>query len=700
MINFVERNTPRIADIFVFEDMESLDNCDCYEVFSREKNVVIKGNNNVAKAMGYYRYLKEYCNVLITDGNYDISYVKTAPLPENKISFKVQQKLRLSFSYERYSAEIDGWGFDRWEKELDFLAMHGVNTPMILAGSDGVLYKTLVEDFRTKKETALEFIAGSQFYSYQLKGNLFGYLPVFSVDYLERKIEVGRKATERAKELGMLPIHQGYLSAVPFSFRRNYSKADLIKRPLWNRFPPAMTIEPRDDIHINVFQGAYLSKQRELLGEVHNYIFDPISDTDFKGFHSFIEKTIPMYINYIKTFDSEATWFVHSDSIDNFPARVESLVVIDEDGKKYKETNGFNGNDFIVGYKGNLKGRTAICGNMAELFKNPYNIIKKEYPNAVGTGNFFDSDSNNNMFYNLAFEMLTRDDEIDPDSYFESYSMRRYGTADFADFLKKLQNLCYGENSKMNLASAVCARPCTELYHTAPLDTFELPYDNKELFSLVKSAIQSETKKNELFRKDIQDAMRQVLSNVLYPIYQQTVACFRNKAIEPFERTTNAFMEIMGDIDRLLKTVPETNMFTHMQSARQLGDTKEINQNLEVNFMMYHTMFGPLKNPIVYDTNWREWGGMVKDFYLKRWYIFFRMMASYFDKPKKFKDMSKKRPFDRNEFSDTLLTKRFEYAENEWIKDYIPRPSGIGEEDTIELINELIEKYDSIINEF
>ena len=525
-------------------------------------------------------------------------------------------------------------------------------------------------------------------------------MPIYSVDYFDKKIEVGKKATERAKELGMSPIHQGFISAIPFSFRRNYTKTDLIKRKVWNQFPPAMTIEPTDSVHISVFQKAFLEKQKELLGEVHNYLFDPLIDVDFKGYNSFIEKSISMYINLIKGVDPEATWFVHSDALHQYPERIEGMVIIDEAGDKAASSDGFNGNDFVVGYKGNLNGRTVICGNMQTLSENPYLKAKGQFNNAVGTGLFFDSDGCNSLFYNLAADMLTCDTAVDLREYFTAYSKCRYGTEAFTDFLCNLQALCYNKNSVLNLASAVCARPCTELEHTAPFDTFELPYNNKDLLELIKTVVDSDIKMNDFFRKDIQDVMRQVLSNVLYPIYRQAVACFKNKAVEPFEKTTNAFVEIMSDIDRLLKTVPETNMFTHIQSARQLGDTKEVTQNLEVNFMMYHTTFGPIKNSVIYDTNWREWGGVVKDLYLKRWYIFFRMMASYFDKPKKFKDMSKRRPYDRNEFSGTLLTQRFEYAENEWIKDYIPRPSGIGEEDVIEVIKELIEKYEPIIVEF
>ncbi len=699
MTDLVLRNTPKIVEQFIFEDYSSDNNCDEYKIYSEDKKIIIAGSSKIAMAMGYYRYLKEYCNVLITSGDFDISYIKSAPLPDKTITYSVPQKLRLAFTYERYASEIDGWGFDRWEKELDFLAMHGVNAPLILAGVDGVLYKMLME-FRFKKETALEFIAGSCYFYHQLKGNIFGFLPIYSVDYFDKKIEVGRKATQRAQELGMSPIHQGFISTVPFSFRRNYTKTDLIKRKVWNQFPPAMTIEPTDSVHIDVYQKAFLNKQSELLGPVHNYLFDPLVDVDFKGYTSFVEKSIAMYVNFIKSFDPETTWFVHAEAMHTYPERIKGMVIIDEAGDKAVASNGFNGNDFIVGYKGNLNGRTVICGDMQSLSENPYINIKEKFSNAIGTGLFFDSDGCNTMFYNLAAEMLTADKAVDLTEYFAIYSKNRYGNVAFADFLEGVQQLCYNKNSKLNLASAVCARPCTELYHTAPFDTFEIHYSNQKLFALLKSVLDSDAKMNDLFRKDVQDIMRQVLSNVLYPIYLQTVACFKNKAVEPFEKTTNAFVEIMTDIDRLLKTVPETNLYAHIQSARQLGDTKEVSQNLEVNYMMYHTTFGPIKNSVLFDTNWREWGGLVKDLYLKRWYIFFRMMASYFDKPKKFKDMSKRRPYDRNEFSGTLLAQRFEYAENEWIKDYIPRPSGIGEEDVIEVIKELVEKYEPIINEF
>lgn len=699
MYDFILRNTPKIADSFVFETIESDGGLDTYKVFARDKKIVVCGNNNVAKAMGYYRYLRDYCGVMLSGGNYDISYIKTAPLPEGEIIYTVPQKIRMAMTYERFAAEAESWGVDRWEKEIDFMAMIGVNTPLALTGSDGVLYKTLME-LRIKEENALSFISGSSFWPRQLTGNIFGYLPMNSPDYFAKKIEIGRFVTQREKALDMNPVHQGYISSVPFTFRKHYSKADLIKLPVWNSFPPSMTLSPDDDIHIKVLNGLFLQKQRELLGEVHNYIFEPLYDVDFKGYTSFVDEASQMYMSFIKEIDSEAKWFVHSSSLYSLDKKIDGMVIIDESGESFASHGGFGSNSFIIGLRGNLNGRTVICGDAETLAENQYIKSKESYPNLEGTGLFFDSDSNNPLFYSLAAEVLTANKSIDMSDYLKRFSLGRYKTDKYTGFLSKLVKTCYCKGSKLNQASALCARPCTKIDHTAVGDTFDRPYDNKDLLALVKEALDNDAVKNEAMRLDLQDLVRQTLSNVLRPIYLQATECFFRVEAAAYEKTSNAFIEIAQDIDRLLKTVEQTNLYHHLDFARQLGDTKEVRQNLEVNFLMYHTIYGPMKNPLIFDDSWREWGGMTADFYLKRWYIYFRMLASYFGKPKKLKDISKHQPLGRNAFAQTLLSKRLEYMENEWIRDYIPRPTGIGEEDTLEVIKELIDKYESVINEF
>ncbi len=699
MKDFVVRNTPKIAEAFDFRLCPDKNGCDTYEVFSEDKKIIICGSNKIAMAMGYYRYLHDFCNVLLVNGDYDISYIKNAPLPDKKLTFTVPQKIRMAMTNERYAAEADAWGFDRWEKEIDFMAMNGVNTPLALTGSDGVLFKMLTE-MRIKPETVSSFISGSSYWYRQLTGNIFGFLPVNSTAYYERKIAIGKMVTEREKELDMNPVHQGLMLTVPFSFRRHYPKTDLIKLPPWNAFPPAMTIAADDYGYLRIFNKNYLELQKELLGEVHNYIFDPLTDVDTKGYNSFIEEIGEDFRELLDEIDSEGIWFVRSGSLPVIKEKIQKTVIIDEDGGDYISRGGFEGSDFVVGFRGNLNGRTVLCGDMETLSGNPYLEAKEKYTNAVGTGLFFDSDDENPMFYTLAAKMLTSSEKADLNAFITDFSRCRYGSERFAGDLKKLVKLCYRKGSSLNQASALCARPCTQIKHTAPLDTFERPYENKDLLAFVKSSVASDDKKNDSYRKDMSSVLRQALSNVLRPLHEQATKCFFNQMIVEYEKTSNVFVEICEDIDRLLRTVPKNNLYHHLESARQLGDTKELRQNLEINFLMYHTIYGPVKHSRLFDTNWREWGGMVGHFYTNRWYKYYKMLAAYFDKPKKLKDISRHQFYERNAFSDTLLSKRLEYFETEWIRDYVPRPTGIGEEDTVDVMNELIEKYENVINEF
>jgi hypothetical protein len=153
-------------------------------------------------------------------------------------------------------------------------------------------------------------------------------------------------------------------------------------------------------------------------------------------------------------------------------------------------------------------------------------------------------------------------------------------------------------------------------------------------------------------------------------------------------------------MDRLLKTQESTNLSTVYEKAHELGNNKEEMQAIDINFLMYHTIWGPFDRSVLYDTAWTEIGGMVKDFYAQRWFMYFRALAAYFDNPKKLKDYSKKQPLDRNEYNGSYQHKRLAYFENNFLENYIPRKDGIAEEDTVEVAKEILSKYSEVINQF
>ncbi len=695
MFDFILRNTPKIIDNFIVRRIDSDNGCDCYEIYSELKKVVLAGNSNLSVAMAYYRYLNEFCNVVITSGDYDISYIATTPLPEEKITHTVKQKIRARTSYEMFSLEGNYWGFDRWEKEIDFMAMHGINTAFQPVGFDGVLFRTLC-DIGMDEKLCAEFSSGPAFLMRQLTGNVAGTSSVNSKEYLERKIYIGKKITEREKHLGITPVFPAIMPSIPFSLRRKYIKMDIFKAPLWHNLPPIFYIKP-ENAFFRIFNKKFLEFQRDLLGETNSYFVEPLYDVPKKGYNSHLVSLGKALNELFEEFDENAVCYTHMSAIneDFFKKTSPERFIIINDSDEEKPSF-LSDKKHLVAIKGNRYGRTGLCGDIEKISRCPFAVSKNE--NLLGTAVELDTFSENPMFCESVLSAIKTDEAFDADELVKTYAKKRYRTDAFADEIISLKNLCY--NTDDCAGSIICARPSTKLKHTAPFDTLERKYDFKDIYNIAKDIVEKDATKNDKMRLDIVSLVRQFLSEFAYPVYLTATEFFKDENARDYEQASNLFLEICEDMDRILKTQESTNLSTVYEKAHELGNNKEETQAIDINFLMYHTVWGPIDRSILYDTAWTEIGGMVKDFYAQRWFMYFRALAAYFDNPKKLKDFSKRQPLDRNEYNGSYQHKRLTLFENNFLENYIPRKDGIAEEDTVEVAKEILAKYSEVINQF
>lgn len=691
MLDFIKRNTPKISDNFILRNTESDNGLDRYEIYAQDGKVVLAGNSNLSLAMAYYRYLNEYCGVVITNGDYDISTVGTTPLPETKIECTVKQKIRARTSHEFFSLEGNYWGFDRWEKEIDFMAMHGINTAYQFVGFDAVLFETL-SDFGMDEKFCLEFVSGPAYLSRQLTGNVAGMSSVNSKDYLDRKLYIGKKITQREKELGITPVFPAILPSVPFSLRKKYIKMDIFKAPAWYNLPPIFYIKS-ENAFFEIFNGRFLKKQRELLGETKSYFFEPLYDVNQKGYNSYLASMGERLSEVLDDFDPEAVCYTHLSAINkDFFKEISGrkFIFIKDSG----DASALDGKKYIVSIRGNVYGRTSIYGDINRVCSVPY----AKDGNAVGTALELDTFRENPLYCAAALKAVSADEAFDSDEFTKDFANKRYKTDEYTDDIIAFKNLCYVSNE--SVGSIICARPTTVINHTAPFDTMERQYDYKKLFEIAKNILESNGRKTDALRSDVQSMLRQALSDFALPVYKTATSFFRSKNVNNFEQASNLFLEICEDLDRLLKTREETSFSTHYEEAHSLGNSKEEKEAIDINYLMLHTVWGPLDHSILYDTAWAEWSGLIKDYYAKRWYMYFRSLAVYFDNPKKLKDNSKKQYFERNEYKGSYQLKRLALFDNDFLADYMPKREGIGEEDVIEVARELVQKYSEVINQF
>jgi len=689
MLDFIKRNTPKISDNFVLKTIDSDNGLDCYEVYAEDGKVALAGNSNLSIAMAYYRYLNEYCGVIITNGDYDISSIGTTPLPDKKITCTVKQKIRARTSFEFFTLEGNYWGFDRWEKEIDFMAMHGINTALQPVGFDGVMYSFLVE-VGMPENLCLEFSSGPSFIMRQLTGNVAGFNSVNSREYLQRKIYIGKKITEREKELGIMPMFPAAMPSVPFSLRKKYIKLDIFKAPMWYNLPPIFFIKPQNAF-FDVFNLKYLQKQRELLGETKAFFFEPLYDVSMKGFNSYLASMGEKLSEVMHALDPEAVIYTHTSSIgEEFFKEIS--------GKKFIFINDnnsplVNGKRYINAIRGNICGRTAIYGDINKVCAMP-----ESDENALGITLEIDTFRQNPLYCAAALKAVTANKKIDADDFTRDFAQKRYKTDKYNDEIIKLKNLCYTTDECVG--SIICARPTTTINHTALGDTMERGYDYHELFNIAKDILDSDARKIDTLRADVQSILRQALSDFAMPVYKTATEFFRNKNVGNFEQASNLFLEICEDLDRLMRTIDSTNFSTRYEEAHSLGETKEEREAIDINFLLLHTIWGPLGHSVLYDTAWAEWGGLIKDYYAKRWFMYYRSLAVYFDNPKKLKDVSKKQPYGRNDYKGSYQLKRLANFDNNFLEDYVPRRDGIEEEDVITVAKELVEKYSEVINQF
>ncbi len=698
MKDLILRNTPEIADAFILRDKEAVDGKNTYDVFCEDGKIVICGDCKISQAMGYYEYLKKICRVNYSHcGNTSLN-VKEAPLFDGKLSKVIPQKKRAWLSYRAYGYSLAFWDWEKWEKEIDFMAMNGINMPLSVVGSEAVIYYTM-RDFKYSQKGALSFLSGPGFWPWQLTGNLESYFSLTDEKYIESRLELGKKIIDREVSLGMTPIQQGFAGMVPRSFSKLFKRIRIGLISSWRNFAVTYRIDPLDPV-FKKFGTALLEKQRQLFGSFHYFACDPFFETkpNIRA-KNYLWKVGRAIDTMYKDFDPESVWVMQSSTL--YDQMVKSvpkgrLLILDNAPDRYKETEGFWGHDFILGNVCSYGDRTALHGDIKALASDRFSSV--EYENCVGTGLFPEGIYQNPLYFDLAFEMLTADKETDLEKWLRDYARRRYGTDDekAAKAMLLLAGSCYGEGTDgVETGSIICARPSTQFPHTAPGDSTELKYSNKKLFEAAKELLAAQSADTDGYKYDVCDITRQVLSNLCRELYDKTVNGYYNKDIKDFERCSNAFLKICDELDELLQTRPELTLAEHLKAASALAIEEKDKENYELNLLTQLTVWGPIMESVNYDYAWKEWGGLIGTYYAKRWQSFYERLAFEFTHRKKFSSVTKKQVNGRNAYRGSNFYKGFADFEKKWLSTADPAKPTDG--DTVELARNLIEKYEKYI---
>lgn len=626
---------------------------DFFELDQKGDKVVIRGNNYVNIATGLNWYLKYYAGIHLSWNG------MTAKLPESlpKVSTPVRKEtnlsLRYDFNYCTYSYTMAFWDWERWEKEIDWMALHGINLPLAVVGQECV-WKNMLEKLGYTKEEINKFIAGPAFLAWWAMNNLEGWGGPNPDSWYTQQEALQKKILKRMREYGIEPVFPGYSGMVPHDANKKLG-LNVTEPTLWNGFTRPAFLLPTDS-RFNEIASLYYKELEKLFGKANYYSMDPFHELEDAGSVDF-DAAGKAVLKAMKDVNPKATWVIQGWTENPRPEMIKNLnngdiLILDLFSECrpmwgipsiWKREKGYEQHDWLFCMIENFGGNVGLHGRMDQLLNNFY--LTKNNPLAAhlkGIGLTMEGSENNPVMFELMCELPWRPEKFTKEEWLKDYLFARYGVRDekitqaWSILADGIYNCPFGNNQQGPHESIFCGRPGLNNFQTSSWSKMQNYYDptSTEAAARLMLEVADKYKGNNNFEYDLVDIVRQSLSDRGRIVYNQTIADFKSFDKKSFAAHSQEFLNILLAQDRLLGTRSEFRVGRWIEQARNLGTTPEEKDLYEWNARVQITTWGNrvcANDGGLRDYAHKEWNGLLKDFYYKRWAAYWQTLQDVLD---------------------------------------------------------------------
>lgn len=640
--DIAERICPGSSRKFIFEQVDSPEKF--FEIDSENGKPVIRGNSTVNMAAGLNWYLKYYPNIHISWNQMSADIPDNLPLPRKKERHTTDASLRYYLNYCTHSYSMPFWGWDRWQKEIDWMALHGINMPLVIAGTDAVWRNTLMR-LGYSKEEADAFVAGPAFQAWWLMNNLEGWGGPMSEKWYEDRVKLQRQILARMEQLGMEPVLPGYSGMVPHDADERLGM-DVSGKGIWNGFVRPAFLKSTDP-QFNKIADIYYDELRKVNGTAKYYSMDPFHEGgSIEGVD--LTEAGKIITAAMKRANPEAVWVIQGWN-ENPRAQIYAgipkgdIVVLDlaseikpqwgdpDTPSKTPRPNGYDGHDWLFCMLLNFGGNVGLHGRMDNVIGGYYKARNSRFgKDMTGIGLTPEGIENNPVMYELISELIWRPEEFTKEEWLENYSKARYGAKNknAENAWKQLGNTIYncpwGILQQGTTESIFCARPSEKAWKVSSWSRMKPYYKPEDVIAAAKkfAAAAPALRNNENYRYDLVDITRQAIAEKGRLVYTEMQKALKKKDMSAFKKHSDKFLSLIDMQDKLLSTRPEFNVQTWIDDARNLAPTKEERDNFESNARYLITTWGPRvasEDGGLRDYAHREWSGLLGSLYHTRW---------------------------------------------------------------------------------
>ncbi|RLN17672.1 alpha-N-acetylglucosaminidase isoform X1 [Panicum miliaceum] len=450
--------------------------------------ILIQGTTGVELVSGLHWYLKYWCGAHISWDKTGGAQLASVPSPGSLPHVKGEGvKIERPVPWNYYQNVVTSsysfvwWDWKRWEKEIDWMALQGINLPLAFTGQEAIWQKVF-KSFNVTDRDLDNFFGGPAFLAWARMGNLHGWGGPLSQNWLDQQLALQKKILSRMIELGMVPVLPSFSGNVPAVFSKLFPSANITRLGDWNtvdadpRWCCTYLLGPSDALFIEVGQ-AFIKQQIKEYGDVTNiynwYVrlicFFGISPeypvhiahftvTAITFSDTFNENTPPTnepaYISSLGSAIYEAMsrgnknavwlmqgWLFYSDAafwkepqmkalLHSVP--IGKMIVLDlfADVKPiWKMSSQFYGVPYIWCLLHNFGGNIEMYGILDSVASGPIDAHTSYNSTMIGVGMCMEGIEQNPVVYELTSEMAFRDKKVEVEDWLKTYSYRRYGQA-------------------------------------------------------------------------------------------------------------------------------------------------------------------------------------------------------------------------------------------------------------------------------
>ena len=621
---------------------------DIFILSQRHQKPAITGSSLSAITTGINWYLNHYAHVNLSWNQLtrDLSKINF-PLPTTPEVHECSVDYRYYLNYCTFSYSMSVWTWERWEKEIDWMALHGINMPLQIVGLDVVWKKLLMYDLDYTFDEVNQFIAGPCFQAWWGMNNLEGWGGPNREWWYKRQEELARKIVSRQKELGMQPVLPGYSGMVPSNITEKGYGAN--NQGNWCTFVRPYILDPNSTAFKEIAQ-KYYKRLEEVMGISTYYSMDPFHEgANTTGID--VPSAYARIAEAMKAANPNSKWVIQYWQWGKPQYHVlkevtkGDLIILDLFSDAHTHFDEYEGHESIYCILPNFGGRTGLFGRLTKFMQDFY-IQQQKHPHIKGVGTTPEAIEQCPVLYDALYEMPWYDKAPEAGDWLENYTIARYGVknknAQQAWEKIRLSALHCPTSLQGPHEAVICARPALSVDRVSTWGGTDIYYNPQDVIDAAFQIYQAgEYIHGENYNYDLADFTRQALTDYAYYLLKGIEQAYQEKAYT-YKVRQKAFLQLILDLDKLLCTNSNLMVGNWIELARRIADESNETSPEDKDWLEFTnartliTTWGEREASEtggLRDYSYRTWGGMLKDYYYKRWEAFFNCLDSQLPQP-------------------------------------------------------------------